>query len=292
MSPAATVTLKSMLNEWQSRLAEAEDESEISALFQYCCEELLGYTRSELLLKPDSELSGDEVTKLYAILEELERGRPVQQILGYAWFDGMKLYVNEHVLIPRPETEELCALAESLSAEISSQPLIIDYGTGSGCIALSMKKRCRQAQVIGVDVSAKAIETAKKNAVAQQLEVSFRLFDLFENEVLKELPAAELIISNPPYVLRSEAGTLREKVMQHEPHLALFVEDTDPALYYKRLMEIARHQLKPGGYFISEINPLAMDSLQSINSNDVFSYKAFVKDLQGKFRFMVVRKIR
>lgn len=209
-------------------------------------------------LDPNYKLTSVEEEKLKLALIELKKERPLQYILGTAYFLDLELEVNAAVLIPRPETEELVHWI--LSGEDKRNPLtVLDIGTGSGCIAISLKKAAQQWNVAALDVSEQALEVAGRNASKNQTPIQFHLEDILVKK--QWLTPLDVIVSNPPYVVPSEKAQMLANVLENEPNLALFVPEEEPLLFYKRIIEFAEQNLKPSGALYFEINPIFVDEL-------------------------------
>jgi len=209
-------------------------------------------------LDPNYKLTSVEKEKLKLALIELKKERPLQYILGTAYFLDLELEVNTAVLIPRPETEELVHWI--LSREDKRNPLtVLDIGTGSGCIAISLKKAAQQWNVAALDVSEQALEVAGRNASKNQTPIQFHLEDILVKK--QWLTPLDVIVSNPPYVVPSEKAHMLANVLENEPNLALFVSEEEPLLFYKRIIEFAEQNLKPSGALYFEINPIFVDEL-------------------------------
>ena len=209
-------------------------------------------------LDPNYKLTSVEKEKLKLALIELKKERPLQYILGTAYFLDLELEVNTAVLIPRPETEELVHWI--LSGKDKRNPLtILDIGTGSGCIAISLKKAAQQWNVAALDVSEQALEVAGRNASKNQTPIQFHLEDILVKK--QWLIPLDVIVSNPPYVVPSEKAQMLANVLENEPNLALFVSEEEPLLFYKRIIEFAEQNLKPSGALYFEINPIFVDEL-------------------------------
>jgi len=209
-------------------------------------------------LDPNYKLTSVEKEKLKLALIELKKERPLQYILGTAYFLDLELEVNTAVLIPRPETEELVHWI--LSGKDKRNPLtVLDIGTGSGCIAISLKKAAQQWNVAALDVSEQALEVAGRNASKNQTPIQFHLEDILVKK--QWLIPLDVIVSNPPYVVPSEKAQMLANVLENEPNLALFVSEEEPLLFYKRIIEFAEQNLKPSGALYFEINPIFVDEL-------------------------------
>jgi release factor glutamine methyltransferase len=245
----------------------------------------LGWSATQLLIKTDSGLSESEILLLHKALKKLKTGQPVQYVLGAAHFLDMTLAVNTSVLIPRPETEELVRLiAEQNTLE---SPRILDVGTGSGCIAIGLKKLIPQAQVSMMDISTEALQLAQQNAAAQGMTIDAILADILH---YRSTPQAwDIIVSNPPYIPISEKQEMHARVVQHEPHMALFVPDQTPLLFYERIMQISKLALAPQGKLYFEIHERMADSLRKLAISYGLPPAVIHKDMQGKERMMVVK---
>ena len=199
----------------------------------------------------------------------------------------MKLYVDENVLIPRPETEELVDLVvKDVSKESRKEISILDIGTGSGCIPIALKKRLPPSKVYGVDVSEAALDIAKNNAAINNADVNFILSDILDESRWNELPAPDIIVSNPPYIPLREKDKMQSNVTRYEPHIALFVPDNDPMLFYKTIGRFAEKKLLPGGKIFVEIHEDYGNAVADVFA--VFNPEV-VLDMQGKARFVVSR---
>lgn len=244
--------------------------------------EYFGIAQSAIMAGKDLELSREIFDNW---LSDFRRNRPVQYLLGYTWFYNFKIKVNEKVLIPRPETEELVSI---IVEKHPSAQRIIDWCTGSGCIGLAIKSGIPEAEVMGYDLSEEAIEVAKRNAFDLSLEVEFQTKD-----VLKDWPPLaqpDLIVSNPPYVCESEAQDMESNVLDFEPHLALFVPDVDPLLFYRHLFEKGYAELKKGGSLYAEINPHYAKHILILAKSKPWAEVTLMKDFQGKERFIQLKR--
>ena len=206
---------------------------------------LLGYNRSDCIIHTDKDITSDISDKLNQIIADLKTNKPIQHIIGETEFYGLKFKVNEHTLIPRPETEELVQWI--LQHEFTSA---LDIGTGSGCIPIALKKN-KDAEISAIDVSESALLVAKENAKINEVEINFLLQDILKTTTL---PKVDVIISNPPYVLDKEKELMLANVLDNEPHLALFVPDNNPLLFYKKIADIAFTSLPKNGLLFFEIN--------------------------------------
>lgn len=247
------------------------------------CESVFGLSRTDLLLRGTIEVNRDDALTLNDALNELKKGNPIQYILGEADFFDLKFKVNEHVLIPRQETEELIHLIIKNSSKANK---ILDVGTGSGIIPITLKTELITPQVFGLDVSAEALKVAKQNALNHKAEVSFIEQNILDESNWDNLPNdLDVLVSNPPYVLNSEKELMHHNVLKFEPHLALFVEDDNPLLFYKAITELGIKKLKKGGALYFEINEQFGKETASLLKENFYSVN-IVKDINGKDRFV------
>lgn len=287
------------LGEAEKRLSEEltvlydrlEAKSLAFLVIRYVC----SVNRSQYILKKDEELTDDQETRVLQILNELKTGRPLQYVIGETEFYGLRFKVDRSVLIPRPETEELVewALKEarSLGLEVKSSSKngllrVLDIGTGSGCIAIAIKKNLPGALVLAMDNSAAAIETARINAELNDAEISFIQGDVLNFRVAPKAFKFDLIISNPPYVTRSEKDLMHQNVFDHEPHEALFVPNDDPLLFYRAITGFALLNLKHGGLLFFEINENFGTAIKQLLQQNGFKAIVVEKDMRGKDRMI------
>ncbi len=240
-----------------TELQTIQEDSEIESFFFILTEFLHNLKRIDVSLHPDFEVTESFFKKWQTIISELKTEKPIQHITGEAWFYGLRFEVNENTLIPRPETEELVEwIVDSQKSKVKSQKsnnlTILDIGTGSGCIPIALKKEIPYAVVSAIDVSEKALEMARKNAVNNQVEVNFILQNILETESLDG--KYDIIVSNPPYVRNLEKQEIKRNVLDYEPHLALFVDDSDALLFYRKIAQLALKSLSPNGKLFFEIN--------------------------------------
>ena len=236
------------------QLTPLRGAGEARALVRMVMEERFGLSLTDLLLCKDTDFSADDRAEFEKIASRLLSGEPVQYILGFADFCGHRFSVNPHVLIPRPETEELVRWAVE-DHPAASDLRILDLCTGSGCIATSLALAYPTARVVGVDISAGALDVARRNAAALGAgNVEFFRQNVLERDALHADAPYDLLLSNPPYVLDREAASMERHVLYHEPHLALFVPDDDPLRFYRAIASIALRVLSPGGLLYVELN--------------------------------------
>jgi len=270
-------------------LKNIQDEQEIESFFFILTEYLHNLKRVDLALNPNFELSDAEVEKWNIILADLQQEKPIQYITGEAWFYGLQFEVNENTLIPRPETEELVEWI--LNSPITHHPspiTILDIGTGTGCIPISLKANLPQANVSAIDVSEKALEVAKRNAVSNKVEINFIQTNILEVEDLNQ--HFDVIVSNPPYVRNLEKEEIKKNVLDYEPHLALFVEDTDALLFYRKIAQLALKNLAPNGLLFFEINQYLGKETVELLENLGFKNIELKKDMYGNDRMIRCEK--
>lgn len=268
---------------WQ-RLVPVYGEGEAQAIARLIYEVRYGLTLSDLLMGRDSSVPQDELEQ---IAIRLERQEPVQYILGQADFCGRTFMVNKHVLIPRPETEELCQWI--IAADAAH---ILDIGTGSGCIAITLAAEMPEAEVTAWDISEEALKVAEENAKRTNVHVKFEQVDILHlpSSILHLTSAFDLIVSNPPYICNKERETMETNVLEHEPHTALFVPDNDPLLFYRAIAQYGQTALKEGGWLYFEINPLYAEALHEMLSKMSYHDIEIKEDQYGKQRMIRAKK--
>lgn len=247
--------LKKIKDNFHNELDELFGNDEVASFFFIVLEYLHQMKRVDLALQPDFSISDAQANQWNEILRDLKNEKPIQYIIGITEFYGLPFIVNENTLIPRPETEELVDwIVESLEAK-DDDIQIVDIGTGTGCIPISLKKNIQKASVFAIDVSEKALETAQRNAVLNKVAIHFIETDILKLESLEEIGTKfDIIVSNPPYVRNLEKEEIKKNVLDYEPHLALFVEDDDALLFYRKIAILAKNGLKENGVLYFEIN--------------------------------------
>lgn len=290
------MNIKNLKSHFFSELQTVQEDSEIESFFFILLEYLHNLKRIDISLNPDFEVSEADLEKWNSIISELKTEKPIQYITGEAWFYGYRFEVNENTLIPRPETEELVEwIIESTKLEAGSEKLnMLDIGTGSGCIPISLKKEIPNVIVSAIDVSEKALEVARTNALDNEVEVYFILQNILEIDDLNELPTSnfqlptqfDIIVSNPPYVRNLEKQEIKKNVLDYEPHLALFVEDTDALLFYRKIAQLALTSLTPNGKLFFEINQYLAKETVALLENLGFKNIELRKDFVGNDRMI------
>ena len=293
------------------RLTHIYDAGEAKAIVRWVLDVRFDMSWTDILCGKVTELSAHDQTELEKIMQRLEKGEPVQYIIGVADFFGRQFHVEPGVLIPRPETEELCRwiLASDkhgLTRTVRESPHqsdanILDIGTGSGCIAITLALELPDAQVTAWDISDDALRIAAGNAKSLGANVTFKHRDVLDSSLFtldsslftlhSSLPKWDLIVSNPPYICEKEKSAMECNVLEHEPHLALFVPDDDPLLFYRAIAQYAAEALTAQGSLFFEINPLYADDLarmlRMMSYHDILIHQ----DQFGKSRFLKATKI-
>ncbi|WP_264525052.1 peptide chain release factor N(5)-glutamine methyltransferase [Flavobacterium sp. N502536] len=246
--------IKQYRTQFIKELSPFYDAYEAESFFYLILEDKHQLRQIDLALNHELAFTEDDFVVWNFLLLQLKKEVPIQYLLGKTNFYGLDFEVNAHVLIPRPETEELVEwiINENSGKDKTKKIKILDIGTGSGCIAISLAKNIPNAEVYAIDVSKKAIETAKRNAIQNKVEVTFMLQNILETEALKH--DFDIIVSNPPYVRNLEKEEIKKNVLDYEPHLALFVEDNDALIFYRKIAELAKKNLLQNGQLYFEIN--------------------------------------
>ena len=279
--------LKSLQNFFQNGLIGYYPKEEINAFFYRICEQHLNYKRIDVSLKSETLITPETFEYIETLISRLLTYEPIQYILGTTSFFGLEFKVDTNVLIPRPETEELVAWI--LKQADSSQPLkILDIGSGSGCIAVSLAKHFPNADVYALDVSPAALEMAQYNAQQNGVQLNGIQANVLEWENT-ELQF-DIIVSNPPYVRESEKERMAPNVLEHEPHLALFVENNNPLVFYQAIVALSKQALKKQGLLYFEINEYLGEETKALFSSDDFENVQLKTDVFGKNRMMRASK--
>jgi len=262
---------------FKAELLGITQEREVISWAYIVIQHLLGYNRSDCIIHADKEITIEISDEIKQIVRDLKTQKPLQYILGKTEFYGMKFQVNEHTLIPRPETEELVewVLQEHFNSAL-------DIGTGSGCIAIALAKNTT-AQIVAIDNCEKALEVAKENGAINEVKIAFIQQDVLQAD---SFPKVDVIVSNPPYVLASEKQKMKANVLQYEPHLALFTPDKEPLLFYKKIGNLATKSLNCGGKLFFEINEQYGAEILEMLSKIGFVDIALKKDINDKDRMI------
>ncbi|UWY28329.1 peptide chain release factor N(5)-glutamine methyltransferase [Flavobacterium sp. TR2] len=265
--------IKQYRTQFIKELSPFYDAYEAESFFYLILEDKHQLRQIDLALNHELAFDENDFVIWNELLQQLKKEVPIQYLLGKTNFYGLDFEVNENVLIPRPETEELVEwiINENASPDKNKKIRILDIGTGTGCIAISLAKNLPNAEVFGIDVSKKAIETAKRNAVRNNVDVTFMFLNILETEEFT--CQFDIIVSNPPYVRNLEKVEIKKNVLDYEPHLALFVEDNDPLIFYRKIASLAQSGLHKNGKLYFEINQYLgkemIDLLENMNFENV-----------------------
>jgi len=265
------------------------DKEEVHCFFYILCDFFLQYSRFEVSMALDTIVSAKNITVFEKALLRLKKQEPIQYILGTTEFYGLTFKVNKHTLIPRPETEELVDWVLSNLHDQDSMLDILDIGTGSGCIAISLAKNIPTARVSGLDVSEKALEIAKENAVKNQVLVSFCQKDILRTTSLEK--KYDVIVSNPPYVRQLEKKAMNPNVLDYEPGVALFVPNEDPLLFYRKIAQLAMVSLQTRGWLYFEINEYLSKEMDVLLKDIGFANIEIKKDFREVPRMIKCQKL-
>ena len=283
------MTLLQATQQLQSGLVPLYDEREAGNIAALVMERVTGWKRIDRVLNKQYDLLPGQLDMLKNYTAQLLQHRPVQYVLEEAWFYDMQFYVDEHVLIPRPETEEL---VDWIVQEINSnsgkknEPTILDVGTGSGCIAIALKKELPGAQVWACDVSEDALHVARRNAAANEVQVNFLPLDFLQPGQRTKLPVVDILVSNPPYIPLNNRAAMHPRVLRYEPHGALFVADNDPLTFYKAIADFTQTHLRYNGAIYTEIHEHMAAAIKELFYARGFHTVEIKQDLQGKDRMV------
>ncbi len=272
--------LKEAIEQLRSGLAGVAGAQEVQAMIRVICEDVFNYDQVDVALRQESELPEFAQERITDIIARMRRQEPLQYVVGSARFHGHRFKVTPAVLIPRPETEQMVDLI--IDENTASDLRVLDMGTGSGCIAISLARALKFAQVDALDVSRDALAVARENAAALKVKVRF-----FESDMLLPQPSAnyDIIVSNPPYVCWSERETMERNVKDYEPGQALFVPDNDPLLFYKAIVPYAARSLERGGRLYLEINQRFGNEVKRLLQDNGFDEVRIIEDSFGNTRF-------
>ncbi|MCZ4222786.1 peptide chain release factor N(5)-glutamine methyltransferase [Pedobacter rhodius] len=278
------MNIKALEQEYLQNLNEFYDADEAKAIFNLSVTSILKITQSKLLTQKNKALSVEELNALTEVLNHLKTGKPIQQVLGETVFYGLTFKINEHVLIPRPETEEL---VDWILREVKNlKKSFLDVGTGSGCIPVTVKKHLPNLDVSALDISANALKVAEANAKFNKTEINFIEADILNYPDNKKY---DVIVSNPPYIRQLEKADMHKNVLAYEPHAALFVSDENPLIFYDAISDFALKNLNPNGYLFFEINEYLWAETLQILIDKRFKNIELKKDMQGKDRMILAR---
>lgn len=268
-----------------NKLRTIYPEGEASQITDWTMESLTGSKKVERILYKNAAITDKEESQLQQFAERLMQNEPIQYVLNEAWFYGLKFYVDRHVLIPRPETEELVDWIITDCKFPISELTIADIGSGSGCIPVALKRKLRKAEIWSCDISEAALEVAKKNANTLGADINFQRLDILKKEEWEPLPSFDIIVSNPPYIPFKERYQMPSNVLEYEPATALFVPDNDPLLFYKAIAAFSKTHLNTNGIIYVEMHENTGEAIaQLFQSNGYIT--EIRKDMQGKERML------
>ncbi len=307
------MTLKKFQEYFTKELHSLYPKEEIQSFFSIVIEEYLGLKRIDLVMQPDFEIPFEKIQFLRGAILRLQNSEPIQYIVGKTEFFGLPFYVNKNVLIPRPETEELVEWIIQVSQEKREKRKeifrILDIGTGSGCIPIALKKHLDSTDITAIDISNKAIETTSRNAELNGVDIRLIQQDILRVDSLNSVIASkakqsstndetissrvlrndnkfDIIVSNPPYVRDLEKAEIQDNVLEHEPHLALFVDDNNPLIFYKKIAALAKNHLTENGSLFFEINEYLGEETIKVIQEEGFKNYELKKDIFGKDRMI------
>ncbi|MDN3725436.1 peptide chain release factor N(5)-glutamine methyltransferase [Aequorivita sp. SDUM287046] len=279
--------ISKLKSDFQNSLSEIYPSEEIQSFFNILSEKYLKLSRIEMALNPEKAISVEIIGDFENALFRLKNYEPIQYIIGETEFFGLNFKVNKYTLIPRPETEELVEwilVQQKLIPNNSQLITILDIGTGSGCIAISLSKNFPDAKVSALDISEEALQIARKNAELNEVETNFFQADIL---TIKQLPQQyDIIVSNPPYVRELEKKQMQQNVLNHEPQSALFVANEDPLVFYRTISRLAKMHLKPNGKLFFEINEYLGEDMKMLLKSEGFQNIEIKKDIFGKDRML------
>ncbi|SHM08778.1 peptide chain release factor N(5)-glutamine methyltransferase [Mucilaginibacter sp. OK098] len=280
-------TIKDVFTDYKQGLDKIYDTNELGAITLLTVSEICNVSKAKIKAFPEDEVSPEQAEKLKSILEELKTGKPIQYILGKTEFYGLPFNVNPSVLIPRPETEELVEwVLNSVGSLKLAVGSLLDIGTGSGCIAISLKKNLLGFKVSAIDISADALQTAASNATLNAVDIEFIEDDILNIKSEIEIPKFEIIISNPPYVTLHDKTQMHTNVTDFEPHTALFVPENDPLIFYNAIAKFATTHLTENGLLFFEINESYGKETVKLLADKGFKNIELRKDMSGRDRMI------
>jgi release factor glutamine methyltransferase len=280
------MTIGELYRQFLRELKNLLPSGEADQITRMVFEKVTGLQRSEVIKNPEAPIEATLKNTLLQMLNALLNNEPVQYVLGECHFYQLDFEVNKSVLIPRPETEELVERAIDFCKH-NKIAKVLDIGTGSGCIPISIKKHSEEALVTAIDISSDALLLAKKNALKHDAAINFLCLDFLDENTWKLLPHFDLIVSNPPYIPASESNLMDDNVVKFEPHLALFVPDEDPLVFYKKIMQLGKSHLNPLGKILVEIHEKMGNEIQQLFSQNGYTAK-LIKDIYEKDRMVEI----
>jgi release factor glutamine methyltransferase len=270
-------SIKEVRRSFHQQLDHIHEAREVDHFFEWMCDDFFSINKTDILIA-DRTFSDSELAQVKIVIDKLSNHHPIQHILSNASFLGLSFKVSPDVLIPRPETEELVKII----LDDDPKGILLDIGTGSGVIPITVKSKLAQLETHGIDISKEAIQIAVFNAKKNGVEVSFKVIDIF-NENFPSM--VDSLVSNPPYVLESDKEKMARNVLEYEPEIALFVPDDNPLMYYRRIVEMSQTILKEKGVIYFEIHEAFGNDIERLLLSNNFCEVEILKDMQGKDRF-------
>ena len=272
---------------YRLKLAQLYNDREADTLLFQLLSDITQMSKAHILSFPEKTISESELLRVHFGVKDLLKNKPIQYIIGNAEFYGLNFKVNSKVLIPRPETEELVEMVIKNIPENEPRK-VLDVGTGSGCIAIAIKKLRPLCDILAIDISEFALEMAQQNAVLNNVQVQFKKVDFLKKNQVQLLPKFDIVVSNPPYVRNSEKLMMKKNVLDYEPSLALFVDDDNPLIFYEALASFCETNLQAGGMLFAEINQYLSAETEQLFTGNGFKNVNIEKDLFGNDRFLTV----
>jgi len=287
----------------KEQLKKIYDDQEAANIVSLAIEDITGFSKTEQISKKEEELAIQQTNQFVSYVQRLQNHEPIQYIMNRCWFYGMELYVDRNVLIPRPETEELvdwivknvmrsgknAFVRGAMQADATNELKILDVGTGSGCIALALKKALPKAEVWGCDISEEALNIARRNGSALDIRVDFQGMNFLDESQQELLPTVDIIVSNPPYVPLKDKETMNANVVNYEPHTALFVPDNNALIFYEALARFAKKRLYEKGTIYVEIHEDLASEVTYLFKQHNYKNIELKKDMQGKDRMAKIQ---
>ena len=290
ISKTKKYTLHKIHHEFLEKLRDIYPEREIKSIFFIVLKSVLNFSNIEYIFHKHESIDANKLPEIKTIINRLKKNEPIQYILRQTEFCGISLFVNKHALIPRQETEELVEMIIKDVQEKRNRVNILDIGTGSGCIAIALKKKLPKSHVTAVDISRQALKVAIKNSHLLKSSILFKRVDILKKNHPLYKQKFHIIVSNPPYVLSSQKKDMHKNVLEYEPEKALFAPDKDPIIFYHKILEFSKKHLATEGSIFFEINPMLKNEIIDKANSLGFKQLRVVKDMNGKERFIIILK--
>ncbi|MCH5216655.1 MAG: peptide chain release factor N(5)-glutamine methyltransferase [Muribaculaceae bacterium] len=278
-------TVSQVVQEIKNSLRHLYSDGEVNYIIRIIFEKLMNYSRTDIIVRHDNVIESDTGNRIRQIIDELLTGKPIQYIFGEARFYGRDFFVNSHTLIPRPETEQIIEIIDNDNKDKDLR--VLDIGTGSGCIAVTLARILKFPTIDALDISEEALAVAAENASKFKVKINLINADIFN---YNPNDTYDIIVSNPPYVCNDEKMDMYVNVLDFEPHSALFVPNDNPLVFYKRITELAQTNLKAGGGIYFEINPRFANEIETLLLNAGMEKVKIIEDIHYKLRFASARK--